>query len=131
MITLFYDGYCPLCVKEMDQLRRYNNKNQLKLVDIHQSDFEQEYPHIDKQAADRILHAQLEDGTLLLGLDANCAVWQAVGKHPWLKVLRWPIIRWFADRFYLLFAKHRYTISRWLTGQERCDSCEKGVCNKD
>lgn len=131
MITLFYDSYCPLCVEEMDQLRKYDQDCQLNLVDIHQQNFTEHYPHIDVNAADRILHAQLTDGTLLYGLDATYAVWKTVGKHRWLGALRWPVIRWFADYSYLFFAKHRYTISRLLTGQERCESCERGVCRKD
>ncbi|WP_417552585.1 thiol-disulfide oxidoreductase DCC family protein [Marinomonas fungiae] len=128
MVTLFYDGHCPLCMKEIALLQRYNTEQRLKLVDIHSEVFDTLYPQIDKQAADRLLHAIDHNGQLLTGLDANVAVWQAVGKHKWLTVLRWPVIRWFADRGYLLFAKHRHKISFWLTGQKRCDACEKDVC---
>ena len=32
--TLYYDGQCPLCVKEMDKLRVIKDE-QLQLVDIH------------------------------------------------------------------------------------------------
>lgn len=128
MVTLFYDGHCPLCMKEISVLQRYNTAQQLTLVDIHSDEFETLYPQINKEAADRLLHAILNNGQLVTGLDANVAVWQAVGKHKWLRVLRWPFIRWFADRGYLLFAKHRHKISYWLTGQERCDACTKDSC---
>ncbi|RDL44298.1 DUF393 domain-containing protein [Marinomonas piezotolerans] len=131
MITLFYDSYCPLCVKEMAQLRQYDHQHQLDLVDIHSDRFADEFSHIDKHAADRMLHAQLDDGTLLLGLDATRAVWKAVGKHSWLAILRLPVVRWFADQAYLLFAKHRYKLSYWLTGKARCEPCEKGYCDRD
>lgn len=128
MVTLFYDGQCPLCMKEIDLLQHYNTEQRLQLVDIHSEAFESLYPQIDKHAADRLLHAIGHNGQLLTGLDANVAVWQAVGKHRWLKALRWPVIRWFADHGYLLFAKHRHKISYWLTGQKRCDACDKDVC---
>lgn len=121
MVTLFYDGHCPLCMKEINVLRRYNQHQNLKLVDIHSPEFDTLYPQIDKQAADERLHAIGHNGQILTGLDANVAVWQAVGKHKWLRALRWPVIRWFADRGYRLFAKHRHTLAAWLTGQARCD----------
>ena len=121
MVTLFYDGNCPLCMKEIHLLRRYNTKQRLRLVDIHSEAFETLYPQVDKQAADGLLHAIDDKGQLLTGLDANVAVWQAVGKHKWLKVLRWPVVRWFADRGYTLFAKHRHTLAYWLTGKKHCD----------
>jgi len=36
------------------------------------------------------------------------------------------IIRWFADRAYLYFARNRYRISELLTGQARCEPCSRG-----
>ncbi|WP_067221461.1 thiol-disulfide oxidoreductase DCC family protein [Marinomonas gallaica] len=128
MITLFYDGYCPLCVKEITLLKRYDTAQRLNLVDIHSDTFNNLYPQIDEHAADRLLHAILDNGQLVTGLDANVAVWQAIGKHKWLKVLRWPVIRWFADQGYLLFAKHRHKLSYWLTGEKRCEPCSKDHC---
>jgi len=37
--------------------------------------------------------------------------------------LRWPLIRHVADYAYSLFARHRYSISYWLTGQKRGCGC--------
>ncbi|WP_241902410.1 DCC1-like thiol-disulfide oxidoreductase family protein [Vibrio breoganii] len=44
--TLFYDGTCPLCVKEMTSLKKHDTSNQLLLVDIHAQHFT-DYPYID------------------------------------------------------------------------------------
>jgi predicted DCC family thiol-disulfide oxidoreductase YuxK len=127
-LTIFYDGYCPLCVAEMQQLRRLDDRRpgppRLLLEDIHSAGFAQRYPHIDPQAADRILHGQLADGRMLMGLDVTCRAWQLVERKPWLKLLRWPLLRWFADQAYFLFARNRYGISWLLTGQRRCQSCQ-------
>lgn len=127
-MIIFYDGYCPLCVTEMGQLRQLDTSNQLILEDIHQSDFAIRYPQIDANAANQVLHALDDNGNLLLGLDVTCAAWKTVGHHGWIQVLRWPVIRWFADKFYLLFAKHRYSISFLLTGKRRCEPCTSGTC---
>ncbi|MGB2287813.1 MAG: DCC1-like thiol-disulfide oxidoreductase family protein, partial [Porticoccaceae bacterium] len=55
--------------------------------------------------------------------DVTYRAWVLVGKRKWVAVLRWPLIKGFADIGYLFFARNRYTISRLLTGQSRCDSC--------
>ena len=127
-LTIFYDGTCPLCVSEMQQLRVLDSQSEgpvrIAFADIYQEGFRDQYPEIDPQQADRILHGRLADGTLLLGLDVSCCAWQLVGRKPWLQVLRWPIVRWLADGAYWLFARNRYRLSWLLTGQRRCRSCE-------
>ncbi len=128
-LTLYYDGQCPLCVREMAHLRQADRDGRLTLVDIQQEGFTELYPHIDPQAARTILHANTADGSLLLGLDVTYRAWSLVGKGFWIAPLRWPVIRWFADKAYLWFARNRYKVSGWLTGQERCDSCGPTGCD--
>lgn len=122
-MIIFYDGHCPLCRKEMDHLRRYNHDGVLKFEDIQNNDFDQRYPHLDWQALNNRIHVQRPDGTMVTGLDATHAAWQAVGKGWLYAPLRWPLIRHIADYAYTLFARHRYTISYWLTGQQRGCGC--------
>ncbi|TPE51817.1 DUF393 domain-containing protein [Maribrevibacterium harenarium] len=126
MITVFYDSQCPLCVKEMAHLKQYDRHNQVILADIHAPDFAVYYPHIDQQDAYDVLHAETDEGKILLGLDATVAIWQQVNKYAFLKVLRWPVIRLFADFGYRVFARYRVPISLLLTGQRRCAS---GQCD--
>ena len=123
-ITIFYDSYCPLCVSEMMQLKDLDTKGKIDLVDINQEDFEKNHPLIDREKANNVLHGQVESGELLTGLDVTYYAWKCVGRKPWLAVLRWPVIRFFADLCYLFFAKYRYTFSFILTGQRRCSICE-------
>ena len=123
-LTLFFDGQCPLCADEMQQLADLDHQQSLNLIDLNQADFEKLYPHVDKTQAMKILQAQQADGSMLYGLDANCKAWEIVGKRRWMRVLRWPLVRVFADVGYLLFAKYRPFISHLATGQERCMSCE-------
>lgn len=129
--TLFYDGTCPLCVAEMDQLRHFNTQNRLRFEDITQADFSTRYPDIDPLAASNVLHGKLSNGDLLLGLDVTHKAWSIVGRKRWIAVLRWPGIRWVADKAYLFFARNRYQISFLLTGKRRCQSCQQGSCQSD
>lgn len=127
VLTLFYDGFCPLCVREMAQLRQIDKQGALQLVDIQLAESQALYPQIDFAEARRILLALTADGRLLRGLDSTHAAWSAVGLGYRTAWLRWPVIRWFADKAYLYFAANRYRISYWLTGQARCDS---GSCQR-
>ncbi|MFM2485318.1 thiol-disulfide oxidoreductase DCC family protein [Celerinatantimonas yamalensis] len=121
MLTIFYDGQCPLCVREMQKLAQVDKRHQLQLVDLNIAHFSENYPYIDTLKASRILHAQTQTGEILLGLDATWAAWQQVDKHRWIRLLRWPVIGWFADVGYWFFARYRYRFSRLILGQKTCD----------
>ena len=122
-LKIFYDGGCPLCLSEMKHLMKLDQQQKIDLVDINQESFQAKYPNINREKADRILHGQLANGKILLGLDVTHKAWNLVGKGKWIAIIRWPIIRIFADFAYLQFARHRNFLSRLLTGKERCESC--------
>lgn len=122
-LRVYYDGQCPLCKAEIDQLKSLNVDARLEFADLNDKDFTSEYPHIDPQQAQRILHGETADGTILTGLDVTCMAWRSVGKHRWLAILRWPVIRHIADMSYLFFARHRQKISSLvmsLQGEKAC-----------
>lgn len=121
-LTIFYDSLCPLCVGEMRNLRA-RNAGQLAFEDLHAPDFTNRFPHIDRARANEILHGQTDTGEMLLGLDVSARAWSLTGNRA-LTILRWPLIKPLADFFYRVFAKHRYRISYWLTGQARCQRCD-------
>jgi predicted DCC family thiol-disulfide oxidoreductase YuxK len=120
-LTIFYDGFCPLCVKEMEKLKQFDQNDDIQLIDIHTSAFTP-YTNIDADKASRILHAIDDKNQLLLGLDVTYRAWSLVGKGWIYAPLRWPIIKPIADRAYLHFANNRYRWSKILTGKSRCDS---------
>ena len=107
----------------MKHLMKLDQQQKIDLVDINQESFQAKYPDINREKADRILNGQLANGNILLGLDVTHKAWSLVGKGKWIAIIRWPIIRIFADFAYLQFARHRHFLSRLLTGKERCESC--------
>ena len=125
-LTIFYDSFCPLCVKEMLALAKRDKNSRLSFEDINADDFSHRFANIDAQAANRVLHATNEHGELLLGLDVTAQAWRLVG-NPLYSILRWPLIKPIADRVYIAFANNRYQISYWLTGQARCERCQQIV----
>lgn len=129
MLTIFYDGHCPLCAAEMKTLQSLDTQNKLRLENIHDENFQHNYPYIDPIEADRLLHGQLDNGQIIKGLDVTCLAWKLVEKHKWMQILRWPFIRFFADIGYRFFARYRHQISSFVTGKPRCASCQKDQCD--
>lgn len=122
-LTIFYDSHCPLCMLEMQQLRTIDHEDRIQLVDLHADELNKAYPHINKDEAMQRLHGQLDSGEMLYGLDVTCRAWSLVGKHRWLAILRWPLIKPIADLFYRIFARHRDRIAFLITGKTRCNEC--------
>lgn len=121
MLRVYFDSQCPLCQMEMKQLKQHDHEQSIKLIDLHQQNFQQDFPHINVESAMAMLHGELNNGELIYGLVVTCQAWKLVGKHKWLTILRWPGIRTIADAFYLFFAKHRNKISYLLTGKQSCN----------
>lgn len=103
--TLFYDGACPLCRREMNTLAKLS-EGRLSLVDIHSL---KELPaNVSRHDLLRVLHLQKADGQWLRGADANVAAWQTTPRGKWLRWMRWPGVRWLVDTVYSWWAKRRY-----------------------
>jgi predicted DCC family thiol-disulfide oxidoreductase YuxK len=130
-MIIFYDGNCPLCNTEMQSLKKADNEQKIVLEDINKADFNRRFPHISKDKAMKILHAQTQTGELIYGLDVTYQAWKKVGKHRWLIILRLPVIKFFADHSYLFFAKYRQPISRFLMPNTACTSNQCGINSKD
>ena len=130
-MIIFYDGNCPLCSTEMQQLKRADKHSLITLEDLNAPDFSERYRHINKNQALTYLQAQLKNGELIYGLDVTYQAWKTVGKHRWLKIFRLPIIRYFADAAYMFFAKHRQKISRLLMPNASCLNGQCTVNTKD
>ena len=125
--TLYYDGQCPLCLREITQLKSMGDDT-LALIDIHSlSDEEPSSAHCrlpDKDALLRTLHLETADAKLLTGLDANVAGWKHTPYGRWLAWLRWPLIAPCADFVYGAWARWRY---RRLYGKGPAEQNQRGT----
>ena len=129
MLTIFYDGQCPMCSTEMRHLKQHDKSDLITLVDIHQDYFTVLYPEINVADAMRILHGNYQ-GKLLLGLEVTHRAWTLVGKGIWVAPLNWPVIKTLSHWIYLGFAKYRQPISTFLSKffGIKVDNCTSGTC---
>lgn len=104
--TLYYDGACPLCSREMDTLRRRMSSD-LSLVDIHDPSA-LKHIHIDKHALLQTLHIQTADNVWVTGISANVLAWQYTKYGAFFRWLEWPFIKSVARFCYAHWARIRY-----------------------
>jgi len=129
MLTIFYDGNCPLCSAEMRSLKKHDDNNVIKLVNLHNKNFNQLYPGININRAMQILHGSFQ-GESLLGLEVTHRAWTLVGKGFWVAPLTWPIIKPVSHWVYLLIARFRQPISSAIAKIFKLEPavCQSGGC---
>ena len=102
--TLFYDGQCPLCSKEISWLQKHQS-GQLALQDIHTCTNSSTDTKADML---QNLHLQKSNGEWLIGLDATVQAWSHTPYDFLVAPLRWYAIKPIADKAYQYWATRRY-----------------------
>lgn len=116
--TLFYDGQCPLCMREVRLLTQIADDG-LRLTDLHVvPDNTGEPPRLARLKS---LHLQTGDGEWLTGVDATVRAWSHTRWGFLFRVLRWPLIGPLADKVYRYWARKRY---QGLYGCGKCSGEE-------
>jgi predicted DCC family thiol-disulfide oxidoreductase YuxK len=126
-LTLFVDGACPLCAREIRWLERKAQPSRLQLVDISAADFSTDGLGVSLDQLRARLHARSASGDWLTGLDATYWSWRAAGHGFWAAPLGWRPLRPLLLLAYWLFSLARPHLD-WLPhpdGSRRCkDHCE-------
>jgi len=116
-VTVWFDGACPLCRREISLLRRLDRHGLLRLVDV--STATTAGCPLDRATLLARFHAQVDDGPLLDGAAAFAAVWCALPRLRLLgRVARWPLVARLLARAYEAFLRQRPRLqvlaARWL-----------------
>ncbi|MAL95393.1 MAG: thiol-disulfide oxidoreductase [Haliea sp.] len=103
--TLYYDGLCGLCTREIRTLRRLQ-RGQLDFADIHQLSAGDSLP--SREILLKRLHLHTSEGQWLVGLPATVRAWSHT-RWGWLfRPLLWPGLRSLSERIYRSWAERRY-----------------------
>ena len=111
-LTIFFDGGCPLCKREVDFLQSKNQKGALSFIDINTSDFSSDlkYGITYKQAMDRI-HAMKSDGSVIKDIKVFQEAYSLIGLGWIYAPTKLPILDKFIEFIYRLWAKYRLKIT--------------------
>jgi predicted DCC family thiol-disulfide oxidoreductase YuxK len=101
-VTVWYDGGCPLCVREIALMKRLDKDDRIRIVDVDQ---ERAVCPIDRELLLARFHAREgQDGPLLDGAAAFAAMWRAVPPlRPLGRLARNRVVLWVLERMYSLF----------------------------
>ena len=111
-VTVWFDGACPLCLREIAIMRRLDRRRRIHFVDV--ADPASSCP-IDRASLLARFHAA-EDGQLYSGAAAFAAMWRAI---PMLRPLglaaRNKAVLGILERLYGRFLRVRPGLQRLLT----------------
>ena len=114
-VTVWHDGDCPLCRREIALMRRLDTRGAIAFVDASGPDT----CPLDRAEMLRRFHAREADGPLLSGAAAFAAMWRAI---PLLRPLgmaaRNRLVLSVLERLYLRFLRIRPRLQRFLSRRE-------------
>lgn len=113
-ITVWYDGACPLCLREIALCRRLDKKHAIQFVDLTSPDIS--CPLNREFMLDRF-HAR-ENEVLLSGAAAFAAMWRAIPLFRPLGIAaRFPGVLPILESAYRLFLSFRPRLQRYARGR--------------
>jgi predicted DCC family thiol-disulfide oxidoreductase YuxK len=123
LYTLLYDAACPICSGQARNVRQFDRKRRIELLDINSSEARQRFPRIGPEDAQREMYLAAPGGKLYRGVEAvrqtllllpGARGLGALMYLPGAMALAKPLYRW--------VARNRYRLS----GREK-EACE-GTC---
>ena len=108
--TVYFDGMCPVCSREIATYRQLRGGDAINWVDASRCDASQLSAGLDRARALQLLHVQSADGALLSGAAAFVEIWQHLPAFAWMA-------RFCSNRYALAvfdFAYGRFLLMRRL-----------------
>lgn len=115
---VFFDGECPLCMREIRMLRRRDTHSRIAFTDIADADFSA--AQYDKTQSEFMgaIHGRDVDGAWHSGVDVFRHLYTAIGFGRLVSMTRWPGVRQGLELGYRLFARYRLA----MTGRVACET---------
>ena len=118
-VEVFYDGECPLCMREIRMLQRRDRGARIRFTDIAGPSFDPGELGLDRATLMGSIHARLPSGEIVTGVEVFRRLYAAVGFGPVVAATRLPGVRQALDLGYRWFARNRLR----LTGRCDANSC--------
>lgn len=121
---VFYDGDCPLCLREIRLLRRLDRRGRVRFTDIAAAGFDpgsvgRTFDDLMARIQGREIGDDGAPGRWVEGVEVFRRLYAAVGFGPIVALTRLPGVRHALDAAYAWFARNRLRI----TGRCTADTC--------
>jgi predicted DCC family thiol-disulfide oxidoreductase YuxK len=109
MLTVYYDGKCGLCRREIEYYKNIAPADSFVWLDIANDPTSLAEFHLSQADALRRLHAHDASGVMHVGVAAFVAIWQRLAYWRYLALLmKLPLVLPLATIIYNRFADHRF-----------------------
>ncbi|GJL94095.1 MAG: hypothetical protein DHS20C05_05000 [Hyphococcus sp.] len=112
--TVFYDGECPLCRREMSFYRKRRGADDIHWVDVAHHNAELDDTKLSRCDVLARFHIMNENGETYNGARAFAELWKRLRAFSWAGKLitLWPL-SWVFERLYNFFLHFRPTVQRY------------------
>ena len=110
MLTVYYDGKCGLCRREIEYYKRVAPPGGFLWQDIANDPASLTDLDVSQADALRRLHARDAAGTVYVGVAAFIAIWQGLNYWKYLAlIVKLPLLKTIASVVYDRFADYRFS----------------------
>lgn len=114
-LTVWFDGGCPLCRREIALMRRLAPPGAIRFIDLDDGDA---HCPLDRGRLLARFHA-LEDGRMVSGAAAFAAMWRSIPRlRPLGLAARNPLVLAGLERLYRAFLRGRPRLQRWVARRD-------------
>jgi predicted DCC family thiol-disulfide oxidoreductase YuxK len=110
-LTVYFDGECPICRREIDFMKIFNRRNHLQFIDFSASSFLSPEHGLSPCDLGKVIHARWSDGTIITGVEVFREMWEAIGLRALARLARRPTVNKLLVRAYAWFAKNRLRLT--------------------
>ena len=128
-LTVFFDGACPICNREIALMKRLDRRQQLEFCDFSAQEYDAASSGFATADLATVIHARWSDGSVITGVDVFRAMWEAVGLRFLARLSRLSVVEPLVLKAYAWFARNRLR----LTGRSHAcaeDSCRSALSSR-
>ena len=112
IIDLLFDGECPICMMEVEFLKKRDVKERIRFTDLRDPDYNPaDHGNVSFEDGMRKLRAVLPDGSVVMGVEVFRRTYKAIGLGWIFELTNLPVIGKLADSVYDVWAENRLRLT--------------------
>jgi predicted DCC family thiol-disulfide oxidoreductase YuxK len=112
--TVYFDGLCKLCSKEINHYKKQDHLKLIDFVDICSDGFDAKKENLDPYKIHKIMHVRRQDGTVATRVDAFVEIWKSIPKYHFAaRIAEFKAIKFLLEIFYSFFIVIRPLLPRY------------------
>lgn len=111
-IDLLFDSECPICMMEVNFLKKRDIENKIKFTDLQSPDYNPvDHGNVKFSEGMRKLRAVLPDGKVVIGVEVFRQTYEAIGLGWVFELTKLPVLGQIADFVYDVWAENRLRLT--------------------